>query len=155
MKLGIFGPSKRERDKLEKQYWVVYEYENAVKEGIQFLRDKPKIMEIIEPGLKSKSTKKVLDACTQAYAMVYSLRYQLLIIRSFNQQMQTLYSSEITPEETAILRFHDELVPKLEKLLKKLKPMLLDEQEYLKCVNILDNTYATGKYGINLGGISE
>ena len=153
--MGIFGPSKRERDRLEKQYWAVYEYENTIKQGIQFVKDKPKIMEIIEPGLKSKSTKEVLDACTQAYAMVYSLRYQLLTIRSFNQQMQTLYASERTPEETAILRFHDELVPKLEKLLEKLKPMLIDEQEYLKYVNLLDNTYATGKYGIKLGGIIE
>ena len=153
--MGIFGPSKRERDRLEKQYWAVHEYENSLKQGIQFVRDKPKIMEIIEPGLKSKDAKKVLDACTQAYAMVYSLRYSLHIARSFNQNMQTLYSSERTPEETAILRFHDELVPKLEKLLEKMKSMVRDEEEYLKFVHVLESSYANGKYGINLGGISE
>lgn len=153
--MGIFGPSKRERDRLEKQYWAVHEYENAIKQGIQFVRDKPKIMEIVEPGLKSKDAKKVLDACTQAYAMVYSLRYSLYIARSFNQNMQTLYSSERTPEETAILRFHDELVPKLEKLVEKMKSMVKDEDEYLKYLNVLESNYATGKYGINLGAINE
>lgn len=153
--MGIFGPSKRERDRLEKQYWAVHEYENAIEQGIQFVRDKPKIMEIVEPGLKATDAKKVLDACTQAYAMVYSLRYSLHIVRSFNQNMQTLYSFERTPEEIAILEFHDELVSKLEVLLEKMKGILKDEDEYLKYLSILDSRYATGKYGIKLSGINE
>ena len=147
--MGIFGPSSKKRQRLEEQHWAILEYENAVKQGIQFVRDKPKIMEIIEPGLKSNDAKKIIDACTQAYAMVYSLRYSLFLIRSFNEKMQTLAAIERTPEEMTILRFHDEVNSKLETLLEKVKK-ITDETEYLKYIDILDGTYATGKFGIKL-----
>jgi hypothetical protein len=147
--MGIFGPSRKERERIEEQHWAVLEYENAIKQGIQFVRDKPKIMEIIEPGLKSSDAKKIINACTQAYAMVYSLRYSLFLIRSFNEKMQTLAAIEKTPEERTILRFHDEVNSMLETLMEKVKK-ITDETEYLKFIDILDGTYATGKFGLKL-----
>ena len=131
------------------QHWAILEYENAIKQGIQFVRDKPKIMEIIQPGLKSKDAQIIINACTQAYAMVYSLRYSLILIRSFNEKMNTLFASEKTPEELTILKFHDEINLILETLLEKVKK-ITDETEYLKYIDILDGTYATGKFGMKL-----